>query len=272
MYEVDLSGKVALITGGTRGIGLATARSLARAGARCVMTYKWGSADLEGLKDEFESMEAPQPVFKRADVSYPEDTEELIDELSDTHGSIDIFVSNVAFGAKTPDLDSYEKRSLFTSLEYSAWPLVDYVKTIEEKTGAYPEYVVAISSDGIDRSYPGYDFVAASKTVLETLTRYLGSQLADENCTVNAIRFGMVATESFEAMFGNEVWEFFEREGIDRTDLLAPEECGRAVLGICSGLFDAMNSEVITVDRGMGFGDNMMRRYERWLSDRANNE
>ncbi len=268
MYEIDLSSKLAVITGGTRGIGLASAKALGSAGAKCVLTYRWGSADPDEIREQFERVGAPQPLFEMADVSYPEDTRALMEKLAEDHDGVDIFVSNVAFAAKTPDLDSYQKRSLFKSLEYSAWPLIDYVDTIGEVFGRYPEHVVAISSDGIDRGYPGYDFVAASKSVLEVFTRYLGTHIGEQGSKVNAIRFGMVATESFEAMFGEEIWEFFEEQGVDRSELLSPDECGRAVLALCSGLLDAMQSEIITVDRSLAFEDNTMQRYQRWKQRR----
>ena len=268
MYNIDLSGKTALITGGTRGIGLGAAKALGSAGARCVLTFRWGSADPDEIRRQFDDLGAPEPMLEMADVSHPDDTEALMETIGESCDGVDIFVSNVAFAARTPDLESYEKRSLFKSLEYSAWPLIDYVDTIGNAFGDYPDYVVAISSDGVDRSYPGYDFVAASKSVLEVFTRYLGSQLADEDTRVNALRFGMVATESFEAMFGEEVWEFLETEGIDRSDLLSPDECGRAVLALCSGLLDAMQGEIVTVDRAMAFEDNMMRRYQQWKDQR----
>ena len=114
----------------------------------------------------------------------------------------------------------------------------------------------------------GCETSAASKSVLEVLTRYLGSHLSEVGTRVNAVRFGLVATESMEAMFGEEIWEFFAEQGIERSDVLSAEDCGKAVLGLCSGLFDAMHSEIITVDRAMAFEDNMMQRYERWKAMR----
>ncbi len=264
MFEIDLSTKTALITGGTRGIGLATAKALSQAGARCVLTHRWGSADPEEIRRQFAELQAPQPMIEMADVSHPDDTMELMARIGESCDGVDIFISNVAFAARTPELASYRKRSLFTSLEYSAWPLVEYVEAIQEAFERYPQYVVAISSDGIDRYYPGYDFVAASKSVLEVLTRYLGVHLADHGCRVNGIRFGMVDTESFAAMFGDQIWDFLEQQGISRSHILSPQQCGRAVLALCSGLLDAMQSEVITVDQAMAFEDNMMRRYQDW--------
>ena len=264
MYGIDLSEKVALITGGTRGIGLGIGEALASAGAQTVLTYRWGAADLDAIAAGFEARGFKKPIFEMADVSRSEETRELMGRLKVDVDGVDIFVNNVAFAARTGTLKEYRKRSLYKSLDYSAWPLVDYVEAIEEIFGAYPSHVVAVSSDGMERSYPGYDFVATSKSVLEVLARYMGSHLGAVGTRVNVVRFGMVATESFEAMFGTEIWEFLSQEGIEKEALMTPEDCGKAVLALCSGLLDKMQSEVITVDGAMAFEDNMMRRYERW--------
>ncbi len=272
MFAIDLTEKVAVITGGTRGIGLGAAKALASAGATCVMTHRWGSADQEAIRAEFLEIGAPEPMLEMADVSRTEDTQALMERIKEHHDGVDIFISNVAFAAKTPELSDYRKRSFFKSLEYSTWPLVDYVEVINQTFGRYPGHVVAISSDGMDRSYPGYDFVAASKSVLEVFARYMGSHLAESGTRVNVLRFGMVATQSFEAMFGDELWEFLEEEGIAKEELLSTDECGQAVLALCSGLLDAMQSEVVTVDRAMAFEDNLMRRYSRWRVGRPKDE
>lgn len=266
MFSIDLRGKTALITGGTRGIGLGIGEAFASAGATVILTYRWGGADLDQIKDSFVSRGFPAPRFEMADVSHREDTEALMGRIKEDCDGVDLFVNNVAFAGRPATLKEYRKRSLYKSLDYSAWPLVEYLEVMEATFGRYPGHVVAISSDGMDRSYPGYDFVAISKSVLEVMTRYLGSHLKSEGTKVNAIRFGMVATESFESMFGAEIWEFLRLEGIEKEDLMTPEECGKAVLALCSGLLDGMQSEVVTVDKAMAFEDNLMRRYQRWQS------
>ena len=173
MVGVDLRGKTALITGGTKGIGLASARALAEAGAQVLLTYKWGSSDLDELAESFTRAGALRPGFFPADASVEEDTVRLMEEvagsafLTGAAKKIDIFVSNVSFALRTMTLADYKKRSLFKTLEYSTWPLVDYTRRIKARFGSYPRYVLGISSDGPDHYYRGYDFVAASKALLE---------------------------------------------------------------------------------------------------------
>ena len=177
MVGVDLSGKTALITGGTKGIGLASALALAEAGARVFLTYKWGSVDLAELAGKFEALGAPPPGFHQADAAEERDTERLMEELGGSTQGIDIFVSNVSFALRTQSLEDYKKRSLFKTLEYSTWPLIDYTRRIKARFGRYPRYVVGISSDGPDHFYKGYDFVAAAKALLEFFSRYLSVHL-----------------------------------------------------------------------------------------------
>lgn len=269
MIAIDLSGKAALITGGTRGIGLATGLELGRAGAQVYLTYKWGSADPKDIFRQFEEVGAPQPILLEADVSLDEDTHSLMEQIAQKHDRVDIFVSNVAFAQRTPSLEDYKKRSFFKTLEYSTWPMIAYTQAMHERFGAYPAHIIGISSDGHERFYPAYDFVAASKALLETFARYLSAQLQEHHTQVNVVRFGMVRTQSFEQMFGPEFLAYLEHEGITQADLLDPNECGRAILAICSGLMGALNGQIITVDRGQSFQDNLTSRFARWKTNRA---
>jgi NAD(P)-dependent dehydrogenase (short-subunit alcohol dehydrogenase family) len=261
MVGVDLSGKTALITGGTKGIGLASALALAEAGARVFLTYKWGSVDLRELAGRFAALGAPTPGFHQADAAVEQDTERLMEELSGSTRGIDIFVSNVSFALRTQGLEDYKKRSLFKTLEYSTWPLVDYTRRIKARFGRYPRYVVGISSDGPDHFYRGYDFVAAAKALLEFFSRYLSVHLIAEGSRVNVLRFGTVDTESFRAIFGQEFFSFIQKQGAAGGRILTPQDCGKAVLALCSGWLDAVNGQIISVDYGLPFQDNSMMRY-----------
>ena len=261
MIGVDLRGKSALITGGTKGIGLASALALAEAGAQLYLTYKWGSADLDKVAAEFEARGTLRPGFFEADAAEEKDTVRLMEELAAVSAKIDIFVSNVSFALRTLTLADYRKRSLFKTLEYSTWHLIDYTRKIKDRFGSYPKYVLAISSDGPDHFYPGYDFVAASKALLEFFSRYLSVPLLAEGSRVNVLRFGTVNTDSFKAIFGEEFFGYMQRQGIPSSMILTPEECGKAVLALCSGLLDAVNGQIISVDFGLPFRDNAMGRY-----------
>lgn len=261
MLKIDLAGEVALITGGTKGIGLAAGLQFAQAGAKCYLTYKWGSADQDQVLAQFASLGAATPVLFEADVSRDEDTDRLLAEIAQREARVDYFISNVGFAQRTMSIEEYKKQTLFKSLEYSTWPLIAYARKLKEKFGAYPRHLVGISSDGPDHFYPGYDFVAASKALLEFFAKYLSVHLFDEGSRVNIIRFGMVKTESFEMIFGEAFFKFLQAQGVSENMLLTPEACGRTVLGLCSGLLDAVNGQIITADYGVSLRDNVMMRY-----------
>ena len=262
MIQIDMQGQNALITGGTKGIGVSAAKYFAKAGAQVFLTYKWGSADLEAIEREFqEELRARAPIFIQADVSREDDTKEVMAEIGRHSDFLDIFISNVGFALKTDNLSDYKKRSLYKTLDYSSWPMVDYSQQAKKQFGRYPRYVLGVSSDGPDHYYPGYDFVAASKAMLEFFGRYLAVHLQKEGSRANVVRFGTVKTESFEAIFGEEFFAFSEKNGVDPKRQLCPDDCGQVLFALCSGFFDAMNGQLLQIDHGLPFQDNLMNRF-----------
>jgi NAD(P)-dependent dehydrogenase (short-subunit alcohol dehydrogenase family) len=260
---IDLSGKVALVTGGTMGIGLATGLAYGRAGARAVLTYRWGSAEEREVRERFRAAGAPEPLILEADVSRDEDTRALLDRVAEEHDGVHVLVSNVAFALRVSGLNDYERRGLEQSIDYSAWPMVAYTRAIRERFGRYPRYVIGMSSDGPDGFFQNYDFVAMSKAVLETMCRYLNFRLFDEEVRVNVLRSRLVRTESFDATFGAEFHDFLERLGGFEDCYTTPEDIGNAALALGSGLLDAVGGQVIMVDKGFEFFDNLMGIGER---------
>jgi NAD(P)-dependent dehydrogenase (short-subunit alcohol dehydrogenase family) len=249
-----------LITGGTMGIGLATGLAFARQGCRVTLTHKWGTADEEALCARFARENLPAPDIVAADVTQDEDTDALMTRLREQHESVEVFVSNVSTALVVKSVDDYSKRSLFKSLEYSAWPLFSYTRKIREVFGAYPRYVVGLSSGGPDQYFANYDFVAASKAVLEVMCRYLNYRLFSEDVRINVVRARAVRTESLRATFGPEFERFLDRANMSR-DLIEPEEVADAILALCSGLMDGVSGQTLMVDRGGTFRDDLMRMY-----------
>lgn len=258
----DFRGKTVLVTGGTMGIGLATGLAFGRQGARCTLTYNWGSADEDEILRAYADAGAPPPRLVQADVSNDDDTDALLEDLRPACDGVDVFVSNVAMALLVRDLEDYSLRALTRSLEYTTWPMVEYTRRIKRVFGRYPRYIIGLSSAGVDSFLPNYDFAAASKAVLETLCRYLSYRLSGEDVRVNIVRAGPVRTASFEATFGDEIEAFFQRFGT-RDPFIPAEEVAHAILALCSGLMDGVSGQIISVDRGLSFADSLMRVYDQ---------
>jgi NAD(P)-dependent dehydrogenase (short-subunit alcohol dehydrogenase family) len=251
---LDLSGRAVLITGGTRGIGRAIGLAFGRCGAQVWLTHRWGSANEQELREAFLAVGAPAPQIVEADVASVQDTEALISAIAVRHTSLYAFFSNVCVVSRCGSFEALQQRTLSRVLDYSAWPLVEYVKIIEKKLGA-PRYIVATSSDGPEHHYPGYEYVALAKAALESLVRSLASRLTGSQTRVNALRSRLVLTSSYKEMFTEEA----QRTLAKFSDFeVSAESIGKAALALASGLLDGMNGQVLTVDKGCAFVDNVL--------------
>jgi len=256
----DFTGRAVLVTGGTRGIGLATGLAFGARGATVTLTHKWGSVEDAAIIDAFARAGAPVPAIIQADAGNEDDVMAVMDAMRRSHDRLDVFVSNVAFGATVNGIDDYSKKALHAGIDYSAWPLVAHTMAARKVFGKAPRYVVGVSSEGADSMHAGYDLIAAAKSTLETLCRYLHYRLSPEGTTVNAVRTRFVDTESLADTFGAEFATFVRQ--FEPDVLTPPQAVADAIVGICSGLMDALGGQIVTVDRGAGLYENFSRLYQ----------
>lgn len=239
-----------LITGGTRGLGKAIGLAFAATGSDVTCTHRWGSVDEGELAAEFTQQEFSAPRVIESDVSNSDDMRDLMTTIHKEVGSLDVIVSNVSFAKTVQEIGDLRRRALDRSLAYSAWPIVELVQTAHETFGSYPKYIIGVSSDGGEVCHPAYDLVGVSKSVLETLCRYLALRLKPHGTRVNAIRPGFLDTASARSTFGDALFEQIKANHPNM--LLDPDEVAKTCVALCSGYMDAVTGQVITVDEGWG--------------------
>lgn len=191
----DLDGKVALVTGGSRGIGRAVSLALADRGANVVISYLRRRQAAEETCREIEerSVKALTVRAHSGDISQ---LHGLFDQIAETFGALDVFVSNAATGVMD-DLEALDERAWAWTMESNARAFFLGAKRAAALMSDGGR-ILALSSQGAQRVLPGYTVVGASKAAIESLCRYLAVELAPRGITVNAISPGVVDTDALK--------------------------------------------------------------------------
>ncbi len=247
----SLDGASVLVTGGTRGLGKAIGFEFARAGSQVTLTHRWGSVLPEEIATEAAALGLPPLTVRESDAGDPAAVRELMRELRREHRRLDVVISNLAFAKPVAELTDLKRSSFELSLRYSAWPVVDLVQAAHEVFGAYPRYVVGVSSLGAEVCPGGYDIAGAAKSALEMLCRYLSLRLRTHGSTVNVLRTGYLDTRSSRATFGDDVIDELSNRGM----ILDPRGAARTCVALCSGLMDSVNGQILVADEGWSLVD-----------------
>lgn len=248
---IDLTGKVALITGSSRGIGRACALRLAEAGADIVLNCVTSKTAAMQVAERIDSMGRRVAVVK-ADVSEAEDVEEMLGFVEQTFGQLNIVVSNAATGGFRSLLEA-DPQHFDAAMHTNVRPLIYLVQQslplLERGPGRGK--VIAISSHGSMMALPSYGLIGASKAALESLVRHLTLDVGHRNVNVNAVRAGLVETDSTRRLPGAErMFAGRSEKSMMGDRVLESEDVANAVLFLASPLADLVQGETLTVDGG----------------------
>ena len=247
----DLSGRVALVTGASRGIGSAIAEILAEHGAQVVLSSR-KQADLDAEAERINALYPEKAVAIAAHAGKPEDLERLVQQVMERFSRIDILINNAAtnpyFGPVLgAELSAWDKtfevnlRGIFVLTQQV------YRASMEAHGGA----IVNIASIGGIRPGLGLGVYNVSKAAVIMLTRQLAREIGGQ-VRVNAVAPGLVKTRFAEALWGNQ--EILDRVLAQNPmgRIGVPSEVAAAVLFLASDAASYVNGEVLVVDGGGG--------------------
>jgi 3-oxoacyl-[acyl-carrier protein] reductase len=236
----SLAGKTALVTGGSRGIGAAIARELARAGATVVVGYRLGAAEAEAIAGEIGGRAV------QADVSDADDAKRLIDEV----GELDVLVNNAGITrdgvlARMPDADWRDVLETNLSSVFYTCRAVSR-GMMKRRSGA----IVNLSSVvGLHGNW-GQTNYAASKAGIVAFTKSLAQELGSRGVRVNVVAPGYIQTQLTDAIPDEAKAKMLELTPLGRFG--DPEDVARAVRFLCSDDASFITGEVLLVGGGLG--------------------
>jgi 3-oxoacyl-[acyl-carrier protein] reductase len=245
----ELSGKVAIVTGASKGIGAAIARGLGAVGAAVVVNY---ASSREGAERVVADIVAKggKAIAIGADVSKAADVQRLFNETKKAFGSLDVLVNNAGVYRFAP-LEEVTEDEFHREFNINVLGVLLASREALKYFGSDGGSVINISSVASQSPTPTAVVYSATKGAVDTITRVLAKELGSRNIRVNAINPGGVETEGLHDMgvIGSE----FEKQMVARTPLGRlgqPDDIASVAVFLASAASGWMTGETIAVGGG----------------------
>ncbi|HEY3063198.1 MAG TPA: enoyl-[acyl-carrier-protein] reductase FabL [Chloroflexota bacterium] len=249
MSARELEGKLALVTGGGRGIGRAIALQLAQQGADLLVNYVRHPDNAEETAAAARLL-GVQAETIRANVADEANIADLFAVIAERFGYLDVLVNNSASGVNRAAIDLTAKHWDWTINVNArgAWLCAKAALPLMQQRGGGA--IVSVSSLGARRVMQDYFLVGVSKAALEAVTRYLAVEFAPHNIVVNAVSGGLVQTDALKSFaWGAEVIA----SNVARTPagrMVEPDDIARVVAFLCTPEAAMIRGQTVIVDGG----------------------
>lgn len=243
-----LKGKVALITGGSRGIGRAITLKLAEEGADVIINYFRKTSTAETTAEEARGKGATTHIIK-ANLAEPDKIDAMFDEIETKFGRLDILINNAASGVARSALE-LDSRGWDWTMDINARAFLLCAQRAAKlmKNGGK---MVSISSLGSRLVLPVYTAVGVSKAALEALTRYLAIELAPQGICVNGIAAAAVETEALKLYTSGQDLPQLAWRTTPAGRMLKPEDIANLVAFLCRDQSEMIRGQIIVIDGGV---------------------
>ena len=250
---MTLKDQVALVTGGSRGIGKAIVLALVREGAKVAFVYRGSQSAAEELQKDIAAAGGTAKAWQ-GDVSDPEAAKTITAGVIAEWGRLDILVNNAGI----------IKDGLFIRMDDAAWKTVLTTNLdgtfyfcreaavqmqLKQRSGR----IINVSSVAADHVNVGQANYSASKGAVNSLTRALAVELGSRGVTVNAVAPGFIETDMSEAV-RNKAGDFIAKKLVPLRRLGKPEDIAGVVVFLAGPAGAYVTGQVITVDGGLSLG------------------
>ncbi len=258
-----LEGRTALVTGGSRGLGAATARRLARMGAVVIVTYRTQQDAAQAVVADCEA-DTPGARAEHLDLLDEDSVRALFAQMTERGDHLDVLVANAAATAFKPllDLKLHQIDKTFAITVRHFLLMIQLAFPLLEPRGGR---IVAVSGADTVGYIPGHGLLAAAKAGMETIVRYLACELGPRGVTAVGILPGYVDTDSIKLMTGPFHAKLVAAE--EQTHPLraaaSPEDASEAIALVCLPEARWLNGQIVQND-GAGIFAYMGRFGQAW--------